>query len=133
MLCKIACQGELYLLEVCGFVFSLLVGLFFVTQKLSILILWCSWFCNFHRYIGELFAPVPCKVSIYKSSPFHFGPVRTRILRLLAAMKNVVSPFHVCLLMQLHFSFPSVLPFPGLSFSTSNSLKCGPISLFLVQ
>ena len=86
----------------------------FSSQHKNFPSLWCSWFCNFHRYIGELFAPVPCKVSIYKSSPFHFGPVRTRILRLLAAMKNVVSPFHVCLLMQLHFSFPSVPPFPVL-------------------
>ena len=30
--------------------------------------------------IYTLFAPVPCSVSINKSSAYHFGPVRVRIL-----------------------------------------------------
>ena len=42
-----------------------------------------------------LFAPVPCNVSINKSCPSHFCPVRVRILWLLAAViKNCLSlPF----------------------------------------
>ena len=126
----IPCQRELCLIEVCGlFSHSLLA---FFSQCDNFPYLWCSWFCNFNRYIGELFAPVPCNVSIHKISAFHFGPVCTRILRLLATVNNVDSPFHVCVLMHLCASlFPQSLP--SLSFSTSNSLKCGPISLSLNQ
>ena len=32
------------------------------------------------RYIDLVLAPVPCSASINKSSAFHFGPVRVRIL-----------------------------------------------------
>ena len=33
-----------------------------------------------------LFAPVPCSATINKSSAYHFGPVRVRILWLSAAV-----------------------------------------------
>ena len=40
-----------------------------------------SYFRDFRKpFIYLLFAPVPCSASINKSSAFHFGPVRVRIL-----------------------------------------------------
>ena len=35
---------------------------------------------NFYNLIALLFAPVPCSPSINKSSAYHFGPIRVRIL-----------------------------------------------------
>ena len=63
-----------------------------------------------------LFAPVPYSASINKSSAYHFGPVRVRILGISAAVACL--SFHALLFSPPRFSFSS-LPFPVL-FSTSN-------------
>ena len=76
-----------------------------------------------------LFAPVPCNASINKSSASHSCPVRIRILWLLAAVNCWSLPFmYPTLCGHASLSLP---PFPVLS--TSNSLKCGSISLSLIQ
>ena len=80
---------------------------------------------------SKLFAPVPCNASINKTSASHFGPVRIRILRLLAAVNYCLSlsrlpPSAATLLFSLTLSLPcpfllpthsSAFPFLHLLFS----------------